>query len=333
MKTEDFEIFRKISYKPFENNGKIFQLSNYPYLDIVFNDHCNAKCKFCIAKLVHKKEWATLDLHKKNIDYAIWELGVKEVLLLGGEPTINDGMFEYINYLKNLPVNKICTTTNGHRMSADYGYAEKLFSSGITHINISLMNLVPEKQKNISGTDIYIGIGHLKKFKELADFYNVKIRINNNVFRENNDSLPEIIKFYEAVAPFCHSVKFSPLLKTDSFSTVNEVTEFNHTHLLSDQEYDDLWHEVESFYSGYPIVRNKETFGFVEYSQILKNTPIIFNYNQHGQLRNKVINEGKINNLKLLPTGDLSLSWNREEKNFFINTELYKNIAIYPCDF
>jgi hypothetical protein len=42
---------------------------------------------------------------------------------------------------------------------------------------------------------------------------------------------------------------------------------------------------------------------------------------QHGKLREKVIKEHKINNIKLLATGDLSLSWNREEKDWFINTE------------
>jgi organic radical activating enzyme len=321
MDTNNYEIFRKINYIDFENNGNKFLLSTYPYLDIVFNDHCNAKCKFCISHLVHKKVWSNIEKHKQKIKYAIEQLGVKEVLLLGGEPTINDDIFEIIDYLKQFNINKICTTTNGHRMANDYIYAEKLLSSGITHLNMSIMNLNKEKQMYISGSNTYVSLEDLKYFKYLADENGVQIRINNNCFIDNNDHLKDIIEFYNLVKNCCHSVKFSPLLRTDSFSTVNEVTEFNRTHILEDAQYDSLWNNIETYYSDYPIVRNKETFGFVEYSMIMLDTPIILNYNQHGKLREKVVKENKINNIKLLATGDLSLSWNREEIDYFINTD------------
>ena len=327
--TNNFEVFRKINYRPFENNGKQFLLSDYPYLDIVFNDHCNAKCKFCIGSLVHKKEWATLDFHRDKIKYAIENLGVKEVLLLGGEPTINTELFDYVSYLKTFNLNKICITTNGHKMSKDLKYAEQLFASGITHVNLSLMSLDEEKQLYISGSKTYVSLDHLKEFKKFADANGVSLRINNNCFKGNNDNLEDILDFYYKVKDHCHSVKFSPLLKTDSFSTINRVTEFNREHLLTDEHYDSLWKEVENHFSHYPIVRNKETFGFVEYSQMLLPTPIILNYNQHGQLRNKIVKEGKINNLKLLSTGNLSLSWNREESDYFINTSVEEKVL---CD-
>ncbi len=183
------------------------------------------------------------------------------------------------------------------------------------------MNLNKRLQQDISGSKTYVGINNVRQFKEICDEYEVKLRINNNVFKGNNETLEKIITFYDSVKSYCHSIKFSPLLKTDSFSTVNEVTEFNKTHILTDEGYDNLWHSIEERYSDYPIVRNKWTFGFVEYSMILLPTPIILNYNQHGQLKKKVIEEKKINNIKLLTTGDLSLSWNREESEYFINTD------------
>lgn len=318
---ENYEIFRKIDYSYFVNNNKIFRLSTYPYLDIVFNDHCNANCKFCIAKLLHKQVKCNLENHKKKVKYAIENLGVKEVLLLGGEPTINDDIFEMIEYLKGFNLNKICITTNGLRMAKDYKYAIKLLSSGITHLNLSLMNINIKKQQEINGSNMYITKNNLNMFKELAEICKVDLRINTNVFLGNNNSLSEMMEFYNTVKNCCDSVKFSPLLKTDNFSTVNEVTEFNRIHTLSDETYDKLWSDLENEMSQYPIVRNKETFGFVEYSMILADTPIILNYNQHGKLREKVVSENKINNIKLLATGELSLSWNREEKEYFINTE------------
>ncbi|MDF2880215.1 MAG: moaA [Clostridiaceae bacterium] len=320
-KFSQYEICRKVDYEEFNNKGKKFLLSTYPYLDIVLNDYCNAQCKFCISQLVHKKEICNINKHKQKIKYAIEHMGVKEVLLVGGEPTIYDGLFEIIEYLKQFNLNKICITTNGHRMSKDMDYCKKLMSSGITHMNISVMSLDEDKQKYVSGSNTYLSLEHLKTFKKIADEGNVSIRINNNCFKGNNDNLNDILCFYNQIKDYCDSIKFSPLLKTDTFSTINAVTEFNREHVLSNEDYDCLWHTVENYFSSYPIIRNKETLGFVEYSMLLLSTPIIFNYNQHGMAREKIKKENKINNLKILVNSELSLSWNREEIEYYINTD------------
>lgn len=316
---DEFEVCRKVNYRPFENKGKLWWLSDYPYLDIVFNDHCNAKCAFCIGRLVHDQKWADVETIKRKAAYAIQHMGVREVLLLGGEPTVNDDIFEVIDFLKQFHLAKICITTNGHRMLGA-AYLKRLMASGVTHVNVSLMSLDLDRQREISGANAYVGEVSLREFARASDTNGVRIRINNNVFLGNNDSVPKMLGFYNRVKDHCDSVKFSPLLRTDSFSTVNEVTEFNRKHLLADEHYDELWHGLENVFRDFPIVRNPETFGFVEYSMILTTPPIILNYNQHGQLRKKVVEQSKINNLKLLPTGDLSLSWNREETDFFIDT-------------
>ena len=154
-------------------------------------------------------------------------MGVREVLLLGGEPTINDDIFAIIDYLKQFSLDKICLTTNGIRLAYDPIYAERLFSSGITHVNISLMSENTEQQMYISRTRRCITRHQLSLIKEIADQHGVIIRINNNIFKGNHDNMESVLSFYNFVRPYCHSVKFSPLLKTDNFSTVNEVTEFN----------------------------------------------------------------------------------------------------------
>lgn len=317
-----YEIFKKTEYVDFKNNGKKFLLNKNLYLDIVFNDTCNSRCRFCVADLIHNKQVADVEQFKSKIKFAIENMGVREVLLLGGEPTINDNIFIILDYLKQFDLDKICITTNGFRMSMDYSYTEKLFSSGITHVNISLMNKRELKQMEISRTNKSISEDNLREIKRVADKHNVKIRINNNVFLDNNDTINDILSFYDYVSPYCHSVKFSPLLKTDNFSTINEVTEFNRIHTLSDDKYESLFNSIEKMHFDFKIHKNAETFGFVEYSLIEADVPIILNYNHRGQMMDKVVNENKINNLKLLTTGDLSLSWNRELSEYFINTDL-----------
>lgn len=317
----DYEIFRQISYKPFENNGKLYNLSNYPYLSIVMSDFCNARCNFCIGNLIHKKLKCNIDVYKEKIKFAIQKMGVKEVLLVGGEPTINDDIFEIIKILKQFNLNKICVTTNGIRLTTDKEFADRLYSSGISNINLSLMTFNEEKQREINHSKINVNRRSLIDIYNSCNENNIKLRINNNVFKNNNDNFDDLITFYVKTKNYCHSVKFSPLLKTDSFSVVNNVTEWVRNNILTDDEYDNLWSEVEQYYNDLTVIKNNSTLGFVGYSFIPLKVPIILNYNQHGKLMQKVVQNKEINNIKLLPTGDLSLSWNREMPDYFIKTE------------
>jgi len=240
------------------------------------------------------------------------------VLLLGGEATINNDLIPMITFLKDLRLKKICLTTNGHRLATDAVYRERLIGSGITHLNLSVMSADPIVQMHISRSKIALGHQDFLAIHREAKINGVHVRINNNVFVGNHDTLDALIQFYVHVNTYCDSVKFSPLLKTDAFSTINEVTEFNRIHTLSDVQYDTLWTSVERYYHDWPLLRNPKTLGFVEYSMILLPVPIIFNYNQHGKLMQMVVNEKKVHGFKLLPTGDLSLSWNREMPQYFI---------------
>lgn len=323
MNLEGLEVSRKILYSPFENNNNLYFLSNYPYMDIVLHDYCNSKCKFCVASLMHDRALLPLTPKTKSkIDFAIDQMGVKEVLLLGGEPTlIDDSLFWVIDYLKTFNLNKICMTTNGQRLAQDPEFAKKLCSSGLTHLNLSIMTFDVFDQTHYSGKKFYFKLEDLIKIHHLCREYGVTIRINTNVFLGNNDSKEDILTFYSRVKPFCDNVKFSSLLKTDVFSTINEVTEFNKTHTLSHEAYDDLFKSVEEYFADYPLIINNKTLGFVKNTLINLPVPIIFNYNHSGQLMKMFTERRLIHGVKLLPTGDLSYSWNREAPQYFINTK------------
>lgn len=315
---EDFEIFRKMYYtNSVKVNGETYLLNQCPYLDLILTDRCNARCKFCVAHLVHEKEDCNFLTHTEQILYAVNNLNVKEVLLLGGEPTVSKDLFPIIHFLNNLNLDKICITTNGIKLRNEK-FRWELLRSGITHMNISVMSLNPKKQKEINGVSKNIDLETLKEVYKLANVFGVNVRINTNVFKENNDTIQDMLKFYDSVKAYCHSIKFSPLLKTDSFSTINEVTEFNRQKILSDNEYEELWTKLERVLGDFPIVRNKKCLGFVEYSMIMCNPPIFLNYNHRGKMMKNVTEEKKINSIKLLTNGHLSLSWNREMPEYYI---------------
>lgn len=327
MNIKDFEIFQfaENSYTPFSNNGNSYLLRNKTYLDIVLTDHCNSNCNFCIADLIHEKLTCNLDAFKSKILYAIENLNVKEVLLLGGEPTCYNKLIEMIQWFSTLGLDKIVMTTNGYRLK-DYEYLKRIAESGLTHINLSLMSLEKETQKKISNSNNYIDTGDLYTIFQTLKKNNIKLRINSNVFKGNNDHLFDIVIFYEIVKQYCNSVKISPLLRVDDFSVVNVKTEWANKYILSAAEYEAIFDELQVYFAQrYRIgtIENDLQFGFVKNTMIPLKTPILLNWNfgTYTGMMDKVIKERKINNIKLLPNNELSLSWNRELTEYFINTD------------
>jgi molybdenum cofactor biosynthesis enzyme MoaA len=323
MNISDFEIFKQNSYQKFINDGREFLINREPYLDIVLTDYCHANCKFCIGSLVHKKEKIDFGVLKEKVKFAVDNMGVKDVLLLGGEPTVSSILLEVIAFLKTLPLQKIIMTTNGLLFAMNHNFRDKILSSGLTNVNISFMNENIEKQHSIVRGPFTLSLKRIQEIYKCAQKNNVKVRINNNIFKYNHDTLSQISDFYDSIEYMCDSVKFSPLLRTDLFSVVPEKTEWVKENILTDEEYDELFESIEKCFSTLyctSVITNEEQFGFVKNSMIPLTTPIILNWNQHGQMMKKVVEERKINNIKLLSIGELSLSWNREMPEYFIKT-------------
>lgn len=327
MDIQDYELFKfgNNHYSEFINNGKSYLLNDRTYLDIVLTDYCNANCNFCIADLIHKKLNASLDVFKEKIKYAVDNMNVKEVLLLGGEPTMSKILIPMIQWLKTLNLDKIVMTTNGIRLAQDPEYRYNVLSSGITHLNLSFMSIDNKKQAETVNSKHTLSVNDISNISYKARYYKVKLRINNNIFRDNNDSVNDIIDFYNAMSPYADSIKFSPLLETDSFSVINKKTVWAKNNRLSDEKVRRLFELVEYYFTNkynVSVIENKEQFGFVKNSMIPLLTPIILNWNfgNYTGMMKKVTIENKINNIKLLPNNELSLSWNRELPEYFIHT-------------
>jgi molybdenum cofactor biosynthesis enzyme MoaA len=327
MKIEDFEIFKfgENEYSTF-NNNKTYLLNKHPYLDIVLTDHCNSNCNFCIADLIHNKLNCDINIFKEKILYAIEKMNVNEVLLLGGEPTVSKHLIPLIKWLSDINLlDKIVMTTNGIRLANDEKYRKELFESGLTHINISYMSQFKDQQQKINNTNHYISLGDIRRIYLDAKKYNVNLRINNNIFKSNNDNLKDLLTFYNNIKDSCDSIKFSPILEVDDFSVVNKKIKWAKENRLDDEHILNLFNSIHEYFSNahnISIIENDLQFGFVKNSLIPLKTPIILNWNfgDFTGMMKKVKEENKINNIKLLPNNELSLSWNRELEEYFIKT-------------
>lgn len=327
MKITDYEVFKfgENKYTEFVNNGKKYLLNKEPYLDIVLTDYCNSNCMFCIADLIHDKLNGDFEIFKQKVLFAVEKMNVKEVLLLGGEPTMSKMLIPMIEWLKTLNLDKIIMTTNGIRLAQNEEYRKQVLSSGLTNINISFMSIDINKQKNAVNSKYVLKVSDIKEIYNTAKKYNVNVRVNNNIFLNNNDTLSEIVEFYDQIYKYCDSVKFSPLLETDAFSVVDYKTIWSKTNRLADDQVLDLFNNIHTYYSdkyNVSIIENDLQFGFVKNTMIPLKCPIVLNWNFgcYTGMMKKVVNEHKINNLKLLSNNELSLSWNRDLSEYFILT-------------
>lgn len=326
MNIQDFEIFKRYYYIKFLNNCKEWNLSSEPYLSIVLTDYCNSNCSFCIGDLVHNKSILDFDIMKDKVIFAVEKMGVKDVLLLGGEPTMYLKLIPTINYLRSLNLEKIVITTNGIVFAQNHSLLISACNAGLTNINLSYMSTNDEKQNKYTTCDNNkrsLNFDDLNAIYDITKKYGVKLRINNNIFLGNNDDLNSILDFYYTISDTCDSVKFSPLLKVDSFSVVPVKTKWVENHILSDECYDNLFKLIENHFinrNNLSVITNNNQFGFVKNSLIPLKTPIILNWNHRGRMLNQVLNFDQINNIKLLSMGELSLSWNRESTEYFIST-------------
>ena len=332
IKISDFEIFKydENKYTEFENNGKKYLLNVHPYLDVVLTDHCNSDCNFCIADLIHNKLNASFEIFKEKVLFAINNMNVKDVLILGGEPTVSKILLPMIKWLRMQNLDRVIMTTNAIALR-NKDYRKEIFNSGLTNVNISFMNINVDKQKEITSQKIPLTVEDLHEIYEDARLAGVKIRINNNIFYKNNDTLNDIIEFYDSVKTCCDSVKFSPLFPVDNFSVINIKTDWVNKNILPNDAVEFLFNETERYFSrkyNTAIIENDLQFGFVKNTMIPMNPPIIMNWNfgKYTNMMKKVIEEKKINNLKLLPNNELSLSWNRELDEYFISTNKFEKL-------
>ncbi len=124
------------------------------YLRVSVTDRCNLSCLYCTPR-VNLATKTHLDILRyeeirRVISVAV-PLGISHIRITGGEPLVRRGIVEFIRSLREIGgIEDISLTTNGVLLE---GMAERLREAGIRRLNISLDSLVPERFKQITGSD------------------------------------------------------------------------------------------------------------------------------------------------------------------------------------
>lgn len=189
------------------------------------NRTCNNKCKWCYTynykcsnlKMNNEKLKDTVDVLAEN--------GIKKIILIGGEPTINNDIIDIIKYInkKNIIVS---IASNGRRFS-DISFTQKCKEAGLNFANISLKGINEEQYientnsigffetiqgyNNIKNSNIDSIVSYVITKNDSKEFYDLKeVLLKNNINSillllykpsintSSNDKGPSINEFAEA---------------------------------------------------------------------------------------------------------------------------------------
>lgn len=297
------EVLRTCNY--IKNDKLNALVSDNLYLSIVATNSCQCNCPYCINSLTDKTLQMPLEKAKKNISKAIKELGVKEAVILGGEPTLYKDLFPLINFLKESGLRRVGLTTNGIKLK-DRDFLINLIHTGIDFINISYHN-----EDFITFDDLY----DIYNFFKSEKYSWQKIRINTNIWKGNNDNLVTLDYFINQISLCCDEIRVSNIIHKDSFSVNSNNREDADNMYMSDEEYKRLFTQfIELKAKDYTIIYNTKALGFVQYYLIPSKVPVIVNWNIDSKVSEQIcendLYEKKIHTVKCLVTGDISLSWN-----------------------
>jgi len=155
-------------------------------------DACNLRCTYCMPTnptFLAPAKWPSR-AEIKRISSVLVNLGIEEIRLTGGEPTLRRDLVDIAADLSELPLHKLGLTTNGLLLGK---ILEPLRDTRCQHLNISLDSLRPSVFKDLARRDGFDAtVAAILRAKDLG----FKVKINTVVIRGVNDGeIPNFIRF------------------------------------------------------------------------------------------------------------------------------------------
>jgi organic radical activating enzyme len=184
------------------------------WLEVMLTSQCNGICSFCIEKKGFKPKET---VHWNDLANIIIASKKKNILLLGGEPTLYTNLSQLITRLNVANLN-VSLTTNGSSLMQDH--IDDLF--GLKTLNISIHDYCLSRNREITGIDL--GLPELRlAIKKLRE-HGVAVRINCNIIKEYIDTKYTVLNFIKfAKSLNVDGVRFAELKNDDRFVDLSDI--------------------------------------------------------------------------------------------------------------
>jgi len=179
-------------------------------LRISVTDRCNFRCVYCRSAdpenyRDHDKILSWPELYR--VAGIFKSLGIRKMRVTGGEPLVRPGVEEFISHLRDLGVEDISMTTNGHLLSER---CARLVSAGLQRINISLDSLDAAKFERITRTKSFASVMNSIEVAQASALAPAKV--NAVLVRGiNDDEVEDFASFARERGLIMRFIEFMPL--------------------------------------------------------------------------------------------------------------------------
>ena len=167
----------------------------HTYLRLSVTDRCNLRCSYCRPRDASGGPKQGRSLSREEIARVVRlfaAMGIDKVRVTGGEPFIRPDILDIVRDTARIPgIDVLAATTNGTLLS---NLADDLRDAGMTHLNVSLDTLRPERFAGIAGADTFDRVLAGIDAAQRAGFDALKLNVV--VMRgANDDELVEFVEF------------------------------------------------------------------------------------------------------------------------------------------
>jgi cyclic pyranopterin phosphate synthase len=182
-------------------------------LRISVTDRCNFRCVYCMPE--EGMKWLKRDTilsfaEIERIATVAVGLGIDEIRLTGGEPTLRPDLPELVARLSRLPLRSLSLTTNGFLLKS---LARPLAKAGLKRINVSLDTLQHDRFHQIArrrGLDeVLAGLEELERHPTIAP-------IKVNVVAMRNFTEAEVVAFAQLARRKPYVIRFIEFMPLDA---------------------------------------------------------------------------------------------------------------------
>src|SRR5712691_8473409 len=180
---------------------------------ISVTDRCNFRCVYCMPEegmqWLKRESILSFDEIERIARVAI-NLGVDEIRLTGGEPTLRPNLPELVARVSRLPLRSLSLTTNGFLLRS---LARPLAEAGLKRINVSLDTLQHDRFHQIArrhGLDeVLAGLEELERHPSISP-----IKVNVVAMRDFTEA--EVVAFAQLARRKPYVIRFIEFMPLDA---------------------------------------------------------------------------------------------------------------------
>lgn len=183
---------------------------DHSYLRISLSEKCNLRCLYCMPEDgVPVQPQSNLLSNDEIMTLATWfvENGVNKVRLTGGEPLLRKDLVDLVGRLNSLGLEQIGMTTNGVTLSK---HLPELVEAGLTHVNISLDSLQPEKFARLTRRPPSYHNRVMQAIEDCAKYLPNQTKINCVVLPDNVDEMQEFCELTRQMPIDMRFIEYMP---------------------------------------------------------------------------------------------------------------------------